>query len=231
MNIQYPPFGYISGLLTTLGLLPRILFLWLFSSLGANPCSILFLSFPTLGSRVFSEWLFWSYVPKRLDLDKTLSNWRSSINQTFFSHPNVAIAVLLILVDTVIEIGLIYLALKTSFFSPAILLIFLGCQAISAPIQGVLSDYFNQKNALFLTAIVGILSLVAMIELSTASTALTPASLLNLTGLSSLALSTQMLVILCIKGLLGNLAVIARAAIADIIKVITIKKLNKESIT
>lgn len=148
-----------------------------------------------------------------MDLEVKLKNWRASVHQSLLSHPNVVVALLMILTDALVDITLLYTALKTSMPPIWIFLAFLGCQALSSPIQGAISDYFSQKKSIIFALAIGIVSMVLSLELpldGKIQEASTPISLMTL--------------ILCCKGLLGNLTVISRAAIAEVIKVETLEK-------
>ncbi len=217
MSITIPAFGLMSGMMTTLGILPHLL-------------SLSFITLSTIGSKILSNWLFWACCSRRLDMEENLKTWRTVLNRSLFFHPNVVTSLLMIIADTIVDISLICVVLKISNSPIETLFIFFGCQALFSPIQCCVSDCFSQKNSFFFAATIILLTWIAVIELPTASKVLVSSFLLNFTKISSLSLSTQMLIILCGKSLLGNLTAIARAVIAEVVKMLTIKKLNEESI-
>jgi len=57
--------------------------------------------------------------------------------------------------DTIVDITIVYIALKSSLDLILIFLALLGGQAIAAPIQGLLSDFFSLKNSLLLPILMG----------------------------------------------------------------------------
>jgi hypothetical protein len=140
MNPLIPAFGFASGFWTALGLLPHLLFLCAFLIADVSPSHITPLCMSTIGTKLLGEWLFWKYCTKRMDSEGKLRNWRSVMNQSLFSHPNVLVALLLMFTDTVVDITLVRIALKTSIPPIWAFLALLGCQTLSSPFQGLLSD-------------------------------------------------------------------------------------------
>lgn len=211
MKISTPAFGLMSGTFTLVGLLPHILFLtFIFATNG--PINITFLISTTIAAKVLVEWLFWKSFSNRLNAIPDLKNWKTVINNSLLSHPNVGVTLLVMLADIVTDATLIHLCLKAALPMLWTFLSLLGCQALSSPIQGFLSDCFSQKKSLLFALIV---SLFAIGFTMTFHWEQQPNDF-----------SKQMLFVLCCKGLLGNVYVIARAAIAKVIKIETIKKLE-----
>jgi len=229
MKLISPAFGLISGGGTALGLLPHILTLCVLLSTGISPRSVTFLIVFTIGAKLLGEWLFWNPCKSRMDSEVKLKNWRAAVDQSLLSHPNVFVSLLMILADALVDATLVYTALKTSLPPTWIFLALLGCQLLSSPIQGILSDYFSQKKSMLFAAFIGIIAAIFSLELPIHGKILDSSqfSFLSLTGLSSLTVTMQMALILCGKGLLGNLTVIARAAIAEVIKAETIEKFSR----
>ncbi|MBP7074558.1 MAG: hypothetical protein KBA81_04145 [Rhabdochlamydiaceae bacterium] len=228
MKMSVPAFGLISGISTAFGLLPHILTLCFLLVTGIPPQSVTSLVVFTVGAKLLGEWLFWNHCKRRMDAEPQLKCWRLVLNQSLFSHPNVVISFILMLVDGVIDMIIINIALKTSIPPIWIFLSFLGCQALASPIQGVLSDVFSQKKCLIFANIMGIIALSVVAGFPLEKAAREPyISVINFLGLSSFVPATQMLFILCGKGLLANLTVIARSAIATIVKIETIEKFGK----
>lgn len=226
MNHAGPSFGILSGFCTSVGLAPHILALAFFLVIGNSP-PLNFLLMFTVGAKLLAEWFFWTKSAERLNEKNILRTRRVVPNQELLSHPNFWIPALMIFVDAISEISLISLALKTALSPALILFTFLGCQALSSPIQGAMSDYFSRKNSLLFTLIVSMLILA-----TTGSVLLDEAHnnsplfyLINaLYLLSPLTPDSQMIVMLCLKGLLGNLTVISRAAMAELIKIKSFEK-------
>lgn len=229
MKLISPAFGLISGVGTSLGLLPHILTLCILLLTGAPPRSVTSLIVFTIGAKLLGEWLFWSHCKRRMDSEEHLKNWRLVVDSSLFSRNNVFTALLMILLDVIVDALLIYTALQTSLPPIWIFLTLLGCQLLSSPIQGVLSDYFCQTKSLLFACCIGIVAAIFSMDLPVHGKPFDPSqfSLLNLIGLSSFTVDMQMALILCGKGLLGNLTVIARASIAEVVKVETLEKFGE----
>lgn len=230
MKFASPAFGLISGLATAFGFLPHLITLIVVLISGMDPRGATPLILFTIGARLLGEWLFWrKFLPDRLDSEGRFRNWRSVVNQSLLSHPNVSVALIVMLGDICLDATLVYLALQTSISPIWVFLSLLGCQALSSPIQGALSDCFSQKKSLIFALIMGMVAGVAVGELPLDGKIHAPSmySVHSLLGLASFTLPVQMFIILCGKGLLANLTVIARAAIAQVIKVETIENPRK----
>jgi len=222
MRITTPAFGLISGTGTALGFLPHVLTLCVLLVMKIPPKSVTSLVVFTIAAKLLGEWLFWGHFQRRMDSEPKLKNWRSVTNQSLLSHPNVYVALLMMFADSLVDITLVYMALKTSIPSTLVFLYLLGCQIISAPIQGVLSDYFSQKKSLLFAAFIGMLCILLSLQISPENGAKDHLSTL----ISYISMSNLTITLLCAKGLLGNLTVIARAAIAEVIKVETLEKVR-----
>ncbi len=229
MKMSSPAFGLISGFSTSLGLLPHIATLGLLLMIGIPPRSVTSLIVFTVGAKLLGEWLFWNHCKRRMDSEEHLKNWRLVVDSSLFSRNNVFVALLMILVDAMVDALLVYTALQTSLPPIWIFLALLGSQLLSSPIQGVLSDYFCQTKSILFACFIGMVAAIFSIELPVHGKPFDPSqfSFLNLIGLSSFAVDIQMALILCGKGLLGNLTIIARASIAEVIKIETIEKFNR----
>lgn len=155
MKISTPAFGLMSGAFTMIGLSPHILFL-IFTIATQGPVNLFFLISTTLGAKVLIEWIFWNSFSDRLNAIPDLKNWKTVINSSLLSHPNVGVALLAMLVDIVTDITLVYFTFKTSLPMLWIFLSLLGSQALSSPIQGFLSDCFSQKKSLVFGLIAGL---------------------------------------------------------------------------
>ena len=165
MRITTPAFGLISGTGTSLGFLPHVLTLCVLLVMKIPPKSVTSLVVFTIAAKLLGEWLFWGHFQRRMDSEPKLKNWRSVTNQSLLSHPNVYVALLMMFADSLVDITLVYMALKTSIPATLVFLYLLGCQIISAPIQGVLSDYFSQKKSLLFAAFIGMLCILLSLQI------------------------------------------------------------------
>ena len=229
MRRAWPPFGFISGLATTLGFLPHIVALgfFLLSMKNLGPVMILFIF--SIASKILGEWLFWGkFLPFRLDRENTLLTWRSTINKALFHQTNVSLSLIFMLVDFLSDVLIVVVALKTLISPTWLLLVFLGCQSIAAPIQGIISDFFCRKKTLLFSLITTALAVLVSLEIANGlEPGSSPSFYINLLGLNHFATSTQMLIVLCVKGLLVGTTVTCRASIADSIQIETERRFNK----
>ncbi len=212
-----PSFGILSGFCTSMGLAPHLLVLALLLIAGINPPVISLIIF-SIGAKLLGEWLFWTKAANRMSEQK--GSRHIPINQELLSHPNIWISLIMIGLDALSEAKLVFTALKTPTPPTLILFAFLGCQAISAPIQGAISSYFNQKKSLLFALIISMIAVAVSggVSLDGVPKNLPMHSLINLLYLSPFTPGVQMIFILCAKGLLGNITVIARSAIVEVIK-------------
>jgi hypothetical protein len=165
MKMSSPAFGLISGFSTSLGLLPHIATLGLLLMIGIPPRSVTSLIVFTVGAKLLGEWLFWNHCKRRMDSEEHLKNWRLVVDSSLFSRNNVFVALLMILVDAMVDALLVYTALQTSLPPIWIFLALLGSQLLSSPIQGVLSDYFCQTKSILFACFIGMVAAIFSIEL------------------------------------------------------------------
>ena len=158
-----PAFGLMSGLRTSLGLLPHILILGLLVMLGGSSLSVTFLIVCTVGAKLLCEWLFWTHYVRHMDAETKFQNWRSIVSSSLLSHPNVFNSLSMIVMDSLVEVLIVSAALKSSLPAIWVFLALYGCQMIAAPIQGGLSDFFSQKKSLLFAAFMGALALLVLI--------------------------------------------------------------------
>lgn len=219
MKLSSPSFGVLSGFCTFMGLGPHLLALVLLLVTGISPPVISLIIF-TIAAKFFAEWLFWTKSSERMNEEKRLGNWRVITNREVLSHPNAWIALIMMFGDALLEAALISMALKTAISPALILFTFLGCQALSAPIQGAVSDYFSQKKSLLFAVVISIAAISAAgdVSLDGSPKQSSKYSLINLLCLYPFTPGVQMILILCAKGALGNITVIARSAIAEVVK-------------
>lgn len=218
-------FGFISGLGTTSSFLfPAIgLGLMIFFGLDTKIATPLFIVFAIV-IRVTGDWVFWTQMfPKEMDA-RCFRTWRSSVKDILFSQPNAIKAMLDMFMDVVTDGVLIYLALKASVPPAWIFLAFLGCQAIAAPIQGIIVDRLDRRKYRLLSMIITAVAIFTSMGLKDGSAL---AIYARLFGLDHFALSTQMLIILCAKSLLSGSTVIAKSLLAGCIQTEVERKFGK----
>jgi hypothetical protein len=219
-------FGFISGVATCVGFVPHIAALAFILSTGMDPKHANPLIMFTIGAKALGEWLFWGkFFVTRIDSEKSLKNWRSSTNNDFLlKQPSVIVALLNMLVDSAMDVLLVYMALKTPIPAAWIFLAFVSCQAIAAPIHGMASDYFGRRKSALFSMIMTLLAVMAAMEINGM---IESGSYIHLFGLNHFAASTQMLIVLCAKSLFTGSTVNARAVIADDIQIEAARKLSK----
>jgi len=212
-----PLFGTLSGFCTSIGLAPHLLALAVLLATGLNPPVISLIVF-TIGAKILAEWLFWTKSADRMS--EYTGRRRVLTNHELLSHPNVWVSLLAICIDALSEATLIFVALKTSISPPLILFAFLGCQVLSAPIQGAVSDCFSQKKSLVFALVISMVAIAAAGAVSLDGTTgnSTMYHLIDLLYLHPFTPAVQMILILCVKGLLGNTTVVARSVIVEVIK-------------
>ncbi len=211
--------GMLSGFCTSTGLVPHLLVLAILLIAGVNP-PVIFLIIFTISAKILGEWFFRSRGAKKIDEKKDLPSCCIPNNQELLLHPNIWIALIIICVDVLAEGILVLNALKTAISPVLILFAFLGCQALSAPIQGALSDIYSKKKSLLFAVIASMLAIAVFGGVSLDGMPKNPSMNLlnNLFRLHIFSPGVQMILILCAKGLLGNTTVIARSAIMEVIR-------------
>lgn len=210
-----PPFGFISGLATTACFLfPAIaLGALIFFGLDAKFSTSFFIIL-TLIVRFTGDWVFWTQmVPHELNLKKPSTNWSALIKKdALLSQPDVNKSILDTIIDFASDILLICIALKTSISPAWICFIFLGCQAIATPIQGIFIYQFNTKKyrkfSMFITA----LAVLVTLGIKNGGTL---GFYVHLFRLDYFTVPTQILIMFCAKNLLSGIPVISKATIAE----------------
>ncbi|MDN3507102.1 MAG: hypothetical protein P0S96_07730 [Simkaniaceae bacterium] len=216
-----PPFGFISGIATIIGFLPHILFLLGVTLFHGKNITSFFLLF-TIGARILGDWIFWSQIfPRRMDSGENTEAWRSLVKGILYSKPISIGAMFDMVIDAIVDGLLLYVALKVSVYPVLVFLVFSSCQAIGAPIQGMLIFIFTKRNIRLLSVIVSAIATYAALEVGGL---LHIESYENLLGLTQLGKPAAMLIILSAKCLFTGTTVIAKASIAEAIKIETRKK-------
>lgn len=219
-------FGFISGIATTIGFLPHLLAIAFVLVSGMDPKYAQPLVIFTIGTKLLGEGLFWGkFFATKIDSEKSLKNWRSTVNNDLFlKQPSVIVALVNMLIDLIVDVLLIYMTLKTPVPAGWIFFAFVSCQAVAAPIHGILSDYFGRrKSALFSIVMTALAALISM-DINGMTT---PGTYIYLFGLHHFTAATQMLIILCAKSFLTGTFVNARAIIADCIQIETKRRFSK----
>ena len=217
--------GLRSGMCSVFGFLPHILVMFFLFIKDIKPYLVPLLGF-TILSKLLGEYFFWNTWYARRDAFAKKKNLEITVDRSVFSHPNILVSLGLIVADTVAEGALVLLALKTSISPFLILLILLGFQAISSPIQGFVSDLTSRKKSLLFAMIATMIAVAVMGEINIEkSPGTSSSSLINLLYLYPFSHQTQVIIVLCIKAVFGNGAVLARAAMAEVIEVETEKRL------
>jgi hypothetical protein len=157
--------GLRSGIYSSFAFLPHILVMFFLYIKDIKPYLVALLVF-TILSKLLAEYLFWNTFNARIDRfvkDRNLE----VVNQSLFFHPNVLVSLGIICADTIAEGVLVLLALKTSLSPFVILLVLLGCQALSSPIQGLISDFSSRKKSLIFAMIITMIAVATMGEINT----------------------------------------------------------------
>ncbi|MFI5334938.1 MAG: hypothetical protein ACHQT8_07260, partial [Chlamydiales bacterium] len=168
----------------------------------------------TLGAKALTERFFWKHIfSKEMD-SENINGWRSLISiHALLSTSRIKRSIIDSLMDITSDVWLIYLAFKVSVPVSWLFLVYLGSQAVAAPIQGIIADRFARYRlvSMIITAFAVMTSLgVNDVQTQTLH--------VQAFGLDNFSKSTQMLLVIGIKGLLSGTAVMARASIADCIQ-------------
>ncbi len=133
--------------------------------------------------------------------------------EILFSEPVSIRAMFDMLIDLAVDVALIYMALKVA--SPAwIFFVFLGCQSLVAPIQGIIVDKRDPKNYRIFSMIITVLSLVISLQ----ATGIASPTYVHMLGLDHFSAPEQMLMIIGIKNLFSATTVISKASVARCIQ-------------
>ncbi len=193
-------FGFVSGLATASTFLLPAIALAIVLKMDANFSLLLFIGF-FITTRFFSEWLFWTQMFP-LEVGDEERTTPVSIRAMFD-----------MLVDLAVDAALIYMALKVA--SPAwIFFVFLGCQSLVAPIQGIIVDKRDPKSYRIFSMIITVLSLVISLQV----TGIASPIYVHMLGLDHFSAPVQMLMIIGIKNLFSATMVISKASIARCIQ-------------
>ena len=228
MKIVMPSFGFISAIATSTVFLPHALVILgvLFFHHGLKDPSPILLFF-TLVAKVTADWLFWvKFFPQEMDSGENRSDWRSSVKDIMASQPPAIKSVLDMIIDTAVDVTLICMAYKASAPPMWILFVFSACQAVGAPIQGMILRIFERKNVRVFSMIVTALATFLAFEIN----GFMSNSYTQMLGLTHFSSSIQILIILGAKCLLAETSVISKETIAEVLKIETIKNPEKYGI-
>lgn len=206
----------MSGFATLIVFLPCVICLLLWSI--ALHIKIFPLVLVAVFARALSGRLFWNlFFASRMDRDG-FKDWKASVNYSFLNQPYVIKPSIAMIADYVVDMLLVYIALRRSIAPIWIFLPFVACQTISALVWGIISDLFNRITCLQVSLVVTMLAVLIMYGVNKGLESGTLlSSFINLVGLHHFTASTQIVIILCIKGLFSCTTIIARAVIADTI--------------
>jgi hypothetical protein len=138
MSAACPRFGFLNGLATiSTFLAPAVaLGLVLFFDITFPTVTLICLA---IGVRLLGDWLFWfQMLPAEIDADK---NRRLLFKGIVSSEIK---PLLDLLIDSIADVLLVYLALKASIPLVWIIFALIGCQAVGTLIQGIILERVNR---------------------------------------------------------------------------------------
>lgn len=214
MKTTMPLFGFSAGVATAFAYLPHILFLSVIAVSQSKNITLFFLMF-TVGARILGDWIFWSQMfPSRMDSRSEGKDWRLSIKNILLSNPTSIRAAFDIIVDFGIDALLVFMALKASAPPVWIFLVFSACQAIGAPLNGIMIYVFSKKNIRLFSMVVTALAVFAALEIN----GILPNNVhADMFGLSNIEKSLAVLLIIGAKCLFTGITVIGKTSIAETI--------------
>ncbi len=218
-----PLFGFLSGLATASAFLVPVIMVGIMAFLGLDSkiSTPLFIAFAII-VRFTGDWMFWTKMfAQEMDSEENLKDWRLSVKDLLFSQPGAIKSMLDLLMDLAADIALVYMAWKASISPAWIFFVFLGCQALAAPVQGIAVTRLNRNHYRLLSMIVTVLAIVTLMEINKTTA---PSHYVRLFGLSHFMQSTQILIVLGAKCLISGSATIAKTTIAEVIKIATFKE-------
>lgn len=226
MKIMLPSFGFMSAIANSTILLPHALVLLGVILLHGKEAPLFFLFFTVL-ARVTGDWLFWKrFFPAEMDSGENLKDWRLSVKDILTSQPAAIKSMFDLVIDAALDVVLVYLAYRASAPHMWILFTFSVCQAVGAPIQGMILRVFESQNVRIFSMIVTALATFLAIEINGISSA----SYVGFFGLTHFSTSIQICIVVGAKCLLTGTSVIAKETIAEVIKIETIKNPEKYGI-
>jgi len=223
MKIIMPSFGFMSVIANSTIFLPHALFLLGVILLHGKEAPLFFLFFTVL-ARVIGDWLFWKrFFPTEMDSGENFHDWRLSVKGILTSQSAAIKSMIDLVIDAITDVALVYLAFRASAPLMWILFTFSACQAVGAPIQGMIIHFFEKQNVRIFSMLITALATFLALEIN----GITPAGYVNAFGLSYFSPSIQICIVLGAKCLLAGTSVVAKATIAEVIKIETIKNSEK----
>lgn len=144
MNPSTSRIAILSGMYTSIGLAPHLLFLFVLF-LGGMPTPLGFLIPIYLASIIFGEYLFY----KKMAQKPPFADWLK-----YALHPKKPGYFLWAYVSEILfDLIFLFLSIKFQWSSLDFFLLLLGCKFLSTPLQTYLSNLFLSKNASFVLAV------------------------------------------------------------------------------
>ncbi len=204
-------FGFINGLTTTTSFLFPTIALGIVLKINAEIPLFLFIAFAVV-TRFLGDWLFWAKMfPQEIGCEEQIFQRKSS----FLSNSETIKPMFDMLMDVIADIAIIYLAIKASASPAWIFFVFLGSQAVSSIVQGIVVDRWETKAYRRVSMVIIVLAVISSLEVCNISS---PDFYRRLFGLNNFSTPIQMLIILCVKNLLSGIPVISKAAMAEYIQ-------------
>lgn len=224
MKISLSSFGFISATVTSASFLPYALVLlgMIFFHQGLLGSLTPILLFFTITARVAGDWIFWvKCFPREMDKGSN-PNWRSSIKEILSTQPPAIKSINDMLIDSIVDGALLYLAFKASASPLWILFVYSCCQTVGAPLQVAILRIFDRKYVRKFSMIITALATFMALEVN----GIISVGYASMLGLSRFSPTNLILCILGTKCLLASTALIAKATIAETLKLKTMKELS-----
>lgn len=210
-----PRFVFASGIATTVGFLPHLLFLTVIALSNVTqhaPGLIMF----TMVAKLFGEWIFWScFFNSRMNDEPSQKNWRTIVDRSFFMRPVIISPSLHMLFEGGIDMILMVMALKIGVSPVLICLVLAGSQALFSPVHGIISELISKRSHILFSMIVSFFAVMLSMEICRGASA---GSYLHFFKLEYFVASTQILIVIGAKGLLSSNTVTAKAMVAEEIR-------------
>ena len=179
----------------------------------------------TILARALGDWLFWKRVSSSMvDSGERGEAWQFSVKDILLSKTVSVGGLVDMIVDAGLDLFLVYMAFKASSSPILIFLVLCVCQAVSAPILGIVLHLFNKRRVRLFSMVVSAVAILAALEVNGV---ISPESYVDLFGLFHFTKSTAILLVLGAKCLLTGITVVGKATIAEVIKTETKQELSE----
>ena len=210
-----PLFGFVAGVSTAIGFLPHIIFMLFLLLLGHKGVAFPLLLF-TVFARVLGDWVFWGRLfPSRMEKIEGITGWRSIVSEELLSKASSVGAIFDMIIDASVDVVLIWMAFKASASPLLTLIVFCICQAIAAPLQGMMSVLIEKR---YLRRFSMIIAAVATLVALEVNGVISHEMYIDVFGLSYFSTSSACLIILGAKCLLTGVTVFGKDTIAKTIQ-------------